>query len=139
MFRNILLPMDLSDRHGAALKVAAELVGQSAGGVTLLHVIETIAGLPIEEEKDFYQRLEKTAHKQLKQLEAELTTRNIPCRLEVRLGNRVAETVRFAKESASDLIVLTAPQLDPDNPAAGWGSLSYKVSFFAPCPVLLVK
>jgi hypothetical protein len=37
------------------------------------------------------------------------------------------------------MIVLTAPRLDPNNPGASWGSLSYKISMLASCPVLLVK
>jgi hypothetical protein len=35
--------------------------------------------------------------------------------------------------------VLTSPAVNPNNLAEGWGSLSFKVSVVAPCPVLLVK
>ncbi len=52
---------------------------------------------------------------------------------------RGPDIVRFAKEQGSEVIVLTAPHVDPAQPTAGWGSLSYKVGLFAPCPVLLVK
>jgi hypothetical protein len=48
MFKKILLPIDLTDRHGRVLVVAAELATQSGGEVILLHVIETIAGLAME-------------------------------------------------------------------------------------------
>jgi nucleotide-binding universal stress UspA family protein len=64
---------------------------------------------------------------------------HVSARSEVRFGNRVAEIVRYAAEVGSELIVLTAPPLVPTDPAAGWGSLSYKVSLCSPCPVLLVK
>jgi hypothetical protein len=39
----------------------------------------------------------------------------------------------------ADLIVLTAPRIDPDHPVAGWASLSFKISLLAECPILLVK
>jgi hypothetical protein len=35
--------------------------------------------------------------------------------------------------------VLTAPRVTPKDLETGWGSLSYKVGIFSPCPVLLVK
>jgi nucleotide-binding universal stress UspA family protein len=68
MFKKILLPVDLTDKHGPALDLAADLAKQSGGGILLLHVIEVIAGLSMEEEKDFYGRLEKMARGHLKRL-----------------------------------------------------------------------
>jgi nucleotide-binding universal stress UspA family protein len=139
MFRKILLPVDRSDKHAPALNVASELAGQSAGEVLLLHVIEIISGLSLEEEKDFYRRLEKLARAHVQRLADELGRRKVSCRADVVFGNRVPEIVRYAREMGADLIVLTSPRLDLNNPAEGWGSLSYKVSLVAPCPVLLVK
>jgi nucleotide-binding universal stress UspA family protein len=138
MFRKLLLPVDLSDRHAAALQVAADLAGPS-GEVTLLHVVELIPGLPQEEERGFYDRLERAAVKHLDRLGTALTQRGVPWRQVVVLGNRAPDLVRHARESGADLIVLTAPPFDPAHPAAGWGSLSHKVGLLAPCPVLLVK
>ena len=139
MFKKILLPLDVSDRHGPALDAAADLAGPGGAEITLLHVIEVIAGLTMEEEKDFYRRLEKAARAKLAQLGDRLKPRNVAWRAEVLYGNRGAEVVRYARESGTDLIILTAPRFDPQNPAASWGGMSYKFSLFAPCPVLLVK
>jgi nucleotide-binding universal stress UspA family protein len=138
MFKKILLPLDVSDKHEQALNVAVELAGTS-GELTLLHVIEVIAGLTMEEEKDFYRRLEKAARNQLGKIGDRLKPRNIAWRAEVLYGNREAEIVRYARETGTSLILLTAPQFDPEKLAASLGSLSYKISLFAPCPVLLVK
>ena len=63
----------------------------------------------------------------------------MPWRAEVRSGTRAPDVVRYAGEVGADLIVLTAPRFDPEHPAAGWGSLSYKVGILSSCPVLLVK
>jgi nucleotide-binding universal stress UspA family protein len=139
MFQTILLPVDLSDRHGPALDAAVALARQSGGEVILLHVIEVIPGLSFEEEKDFYRRLEKAARSHLGQLSKVLTQAKARWRGEILYGCRGREIIRFADEIKADLIVLTAPRPDPSKPSASWGSLSYKVSVVAACPVLLVK
>lgn len=139
MFRKILLPIDQSNKHRQALEIASDLAGASVGEVILLHVIEVIPGLAFEEERDFYARLEKAARHHLEQQGERLQHRHIPWRAEILYGNRVAEIVRFAREGEVDLIILTSPQIDPQNLAAGWGSLSYRVGILASCPVLLVK
>jgi nucleotide-binding universal stress UspA family protein len=139
MFKKILVPLDLTDHHRKAVDVAAELARQGGGEVTLLHVIEVIPGLPMEEEKTFYDRLGRVGRKHLDKYGADLAERQVPWRAKVLFGNRAAEIAGFAKESGADLIVLTAPRPDPDKPAAGWGSMSLKVGVAAECPVLLVK
>jgi nucleotide-binding universal stress UspA family protein len=139
MFHKILLPVDLSDRNQPALDVAADLAVQSGGEITLLHVIEVIAGIPMEEDLAFYHRLEKAARKHLNRLGGLLKDRNATGHAEILFGPRGPKIVQYAQEKESDLIVLTAPRFDPNNLGVSWGSLSYKVSMLAPCPVLLVK
>lgn len=139
MFQRILLPLDLTDRHQRALDIAAEMATAGGGTIILLHVIETIPGLSLEEEKEFYARLERAARSHLDRWGKPLTKRNVAWQGEVRFGSRAAECVRSAQEVAADLILLIAPRLDPANPGAGWGSMSYKIGLLAPCPVLLVK
>jgi nucleotide-binding universal stress UspA family protein len=139
MFKKILSPVDLTDRHGAALKIAGELGEQSGGEIVLLHVIEVIRGLSLEEEREFYSRLERVARRHLAQLAEQLQARAGRVHAEVIYGERGPEIVRFAAASGVDLIVLTSPRLDPNQPSSGWGSLSYKIGMLCPCPVLLVK
>ena len=139
MFKRILLPIDLSDRHDRALEMAAELAGAQGGEVVLIHIIELIAGIPMEEERAFYHRLEKAAHAHLERLGDRLKQSNVAWRARVFFGHRVPEIVRHAEEMKADLVVLTSPPVDPNNLIAGMGSMSYKVGLFSPCPVLLVK
>jgi nucleotide-binding universal stress UspA family protein len=139
MFKKILLPVDLSNRHGPALEIGQNLARQNRAEIILLHVIELIAGLSMGEEKDFYQKLEKVAEARLKKLEARVGLRKVPHSRRILFGHRGPTIIKYAKELGADLIVLTAPQVDLRNPSAGWGSLSYKVSILARCPVLLVK
>jgi nucleotide-binding universal stress UspA family protein len=139
VFQQILVPVDLTDAHGRALDIAADLATQGGGQVTVLHVIELIAGLSHEEGKDFYGRLERKARQHVAGLAARLAARQVACRTEVAFGNRAVEILRHAQQHGTDLIVLTSHRIDPQQGAVGLGTLSHKVGILAPCPVLLVK
>jgi nucleotide-binding universal stress UspA family protein len=139
MFQKILLPIDLSDKHGQAVESATRLAGQNSGEVILLHVIEVIPGLSMEEEKPFYGRLEKLAASHLEKIGKLLKHKHVHWRSVIVFGNRGAETVRYARENDIDLIIVTCPHVDPEHLATGWGSLSHKIGLAATCPVLLVK
>ena len=138
MFRRILLPLDLSDRHRSTVDLAAGLAKQSGGEVVLLHVIEIIPGLRLDEERAFYGRLEKMAQKHLESVSRRLSERKVPCQCKVTYGQRAREVTDQADALAADLIVLTAPRIDAGNPS-GWGSLSWKIGVLCKCPLLLVK
>jgi nucleotide-binding universal stress UspA family protein len=139
MFKHILLPVDLTDKHAQALEAAAELATAAQGMVTLLHVIEEIQGVSRQDEKPFYERLERIAQRHLQTLGRVLDQRKIAWQAEVVCGRRAQDAVRVATERQIDLIILTSPRYAPDNPRQSWGSLSYPITFLAPCPVLLVR
>jgi len=139
MFKKILLPLDLTEKHQAALKMAAELAGQNHGEALLVHVVEVIPGLLGAEERGFYQRLEQVARAHLTRLAAMLTRKKVPVHTEIIVGQRVPEIVRFAAAKGVDLILLTSPTFQPEHPGAGLGSMAWKIGLVASCPVLLVK
>jgi universal stress protein A len=136
MFRKLLVPLDLTERHTAVLDVAAEMA-QADGEVALLHVIETIHGLSVDDEQSFFLQLERVAARHLEKHAALLKQQQVRCQSVVLKGNRAVEIARYANESGTDLILLTAPWFDPEQPTAGWGSMSYKVGLLAQC--LFVK
>ncbi len=139
MFRKILMPVDLTDRHQQALDITAQLANESAGEVTLLHVVEIVSGIWPQEEREFYDRIEQAARDHLAKLGRYLEERHVPRHEEVIFGSRAHEIVRYAMESGVDLIVLSSHRIDLENPSAGWGTVSYKVGILSQCPVLLVK
>lgn len=139
MFRKVLLPLDLTDKHGPALEAAADLAKPVNGSVELVHVIEVAAGLSLEEEASFYQRLERLARKHLEKWGQQLSQRGIVWRADVIFGARAPEIARAACEQQFDLVVLTAPRPTAESVGAGLASVSYRVSLLALCPVLLVK
>jgi nucleotide-binding universal stress UspA family protein len=139
MFRKILMPVDLTARHQAALDIAARLANESAAEVTLLHVVEIIPGSWPREEREFYDRIEQAARDHLATLGRHLEERHISRHEEVIFGDRAHEIVRYAMETGVDLIVLSSHRIDLQNLSAGWGTVSYKVGILSQCPVLLVK
>ena len=139
MFKNILVPVDLTDVHQPALDIAARLAQENDGEVILLHVVEVISEVWATEDREFYNRLEQLARDHLARLGHALEAHGVPRREEVVFGNRAPEIVRYAGEIGVDLIVLKSHRIDLENPAAGWGTVSYKVGILAKCPVLLVK
>lgn len=137
MFQRILVPVDLTDRHTPAIRIARDLAG-SNGAVALLHVIETL-DLPFEELEDFYQGLEAKAMDVLLEMAAPLREAGVAFDPNVRYGDRAEEILGFAAEDGADLILLLSHKVDLEDPGAGWTTLSYKVAIMAQCPVLLMK
>ncbi|GBD34972.1 TRAP-T-associated universal stress protein TeaD [bacterium HR36] len=139
VFRRILLPLDLTDKHDKALEIAASLAQLSGGEVTLLHVIELIPDLPREEQPDFYDALEKQARQHLQELARRLQEKQVPWHIVILYGQRADEVITYASENAMDLIVLSSHKVDLEKPLTGWATMSYKIGILAQCPVLLVK
>jgi nucleotide-binding universal stress UspA family protein len=138
MFRKILVPVDFTEKNEAALDSAAQIAGAD-GEIDLLHVIETIEHIDFKEMSDFYRGLETRATAKLFALEERLREKGVSAHHEVLFGKRAETIVRYAKERAADLMVLSSHQVDRDHPALGLGRLSYAVAIVARCPVLLVK
>ena len=139
MFQRILVPTDLTERAAKALDLALAL-GVSAGSrVILLHVIEPVRGLEIEEAKPFYQKLEEKAQRAMEEARLRLSKTQAEVVAEIVYGDRAEEIVRFAAAHKVDLIVLASHKITPSIGGRDWGTISYKVGILAQCPVLLVK
>jgi len=139
MFKRILVPVDLSEKSLAAVDVAYDFAAQTEAEVTLLHVIETIEHVAFEELKPFYERLEKSARKGLKEFSERFVTHKLRADIAVIYGHRSKEIVNYARDNRADLIVMASHRIDPDRPGHDWSSISYSVAILSPCPVLLVK
>ena len=138
MFRRILIPLDLSERHRHAVEAAARLADPSAL-LTLVHVIAEIEGVPPEELEDFYAALRARAEEVLQRRADELAARGLESRVEIIIGRRAGEILRIAEEEDQDLVVLASHRVDPGRPGGGLGTLSHQIALLAPCDVLLVR
>lgn len=140
MFKTLLVPLDLTDKHGPAVDRAVELAKASGGRIILAHVIETITGLSEDaEDRAFYERLDRLSRRHLEKIGATISERGVTWQLEIRYGPTARQIMELAQEQGADLIVLTAPHLNPANPTTGLASLSWRISLLSPCPILLVK
>ncbi len=139
MFKNILVPTDFLDNDQHALDIAVKLCSMDNGKISLLHVIEVIANTTFEEFEDFYGGLEKRSFKDLNAIVDRLDTSKTVVEPQVVYGNRTREIVRYAEQNQVDLIIMKSHKVDLDDRSQGWGTISYKVSIMAQCPVLLVK
>jgi nucleotide-binding universal stress UspA family protein len=138
MFTKILMPVDLSSDHQQVIDIVAEIAHQGQGEVTLFHVIELIPDMPLEEERHFYGQIESRARDHLAHLGQRFDAYQVPWRLEVVYGKRAPTILQHARETSTELIVLTADRIVPSTDT-GVGAVSYPVSFFTHCPVLLLK
>ena len=89
--------------------------------------------------KAFYSGLEKRSFKGLNNIINRLDITEAEVEPQVVYGNRTQEIVRYAKENNVDLIIMKSHKVDLEEPNQGWGTISYKVSILAQCPVMLVK
>jgi len=140
MFKNILVPTDLTKKSKKALEIAVEMaVSKDPHEVTLLHVIETIKDTAFEEFEGFYDKLKQRADKEMLEIAQNYKQANIIVKTRIEYGNRVREIVKFAHDNDVDLIVLSSHRLDKADPAQGWATISYRVGILAHCPVMMVK
>jgi universal stress protein A len=138
-FHHVLVPTDLTKRTDKALQLAANLTASDASRITLLHVIATIDGVPFDELKGFYQRLEQKARTAMTRFARRSHERLAPVESAVVYGRRAEEIVKYAAAHEVDLIVLASHRVNPSMENRDWGTISYKVGILAQCPVLLVK
>jgi nucleotide-binding universal stress UspA family protein len=119
--------------------MAVKLSAPSQGKIHLLHVIETLPGFSLEDEPEFYGRLEKRATEHLDSLSAPLREKGIRFEADVIYGARAKTIIEEALRLGADLLVIQSHRIDGERRGEGLGTLSHQVGLFAPCPVLLVR
>lgn len=138
MFDHIVVPLDLSQRNKRALATARALAERLGARVTLLHVVQKLARVPVGEMRAFYRRLTAMSERQLNRAAQEFAEAGIRVRIEVCTGDPAGEIVRRTRGGRADLIVMASHRIDPKHPR-GWGTTSYKVGILSQCAILLVK
>jgi nucleotide-binding universal stress UspA family protein len=139
LFQHILVPTDLTKRTERSLQLAATFASRGPARVTLFHVIEVVDGLPFEELRPFYDRMERRALATMNTFAQRIVNPPASAASAVAYGLRAEEIVKFAVANGVDLIVLASHRVNPSRVNRDWGTISYKVGILAQCPVLLVK
>jgi nucleotide-binding universal stress UspA family protein len=138
MFRNILVPTDLTEKSYKAIEIATGMGKGKPCNITLLHVVETLEDDEGDEFKEFYDKIAARAEKKLAKIARRYETDNIEIHTDIIYGKRVQEIVKYASSKGIDLIILSSHKLD-EMDSEGWATISYRVGIFAPCPVMMVK
>ncbi len=139
MFKHILVPIDLSDRNERTLRIAVELARITQSRVTLLHVIQSVAGVSTRELRNFYKTLEQRSQRTLARAAKRFVDAEVAIRAIVVIGNPASEILKAATARRVALIVMGSHRVRPGRPGRGLGATSYKVGIACPCPILLVK
>ncbi len=139
MYRNILIPVDLSEKGAVAVAAATDVADPKEASVTLLHVIETLQGVEYDELEAFYRRIKEKAEKTLGSWTDELSARGFEAAAEIVFGRRGPEILRYADERNVDLIVMTSQALDREHPSEDFGTLSHQLAALSRCSVLLAR
>src|SRR5262245_5492256 len=113
MFKKVLVPVDFTRRNERALQAAAALAGRPGSSLHLLHVIETLPGIPFSELKTFYQDLEERAGRKMQELGQRLGgRRRTKLTLDILYGKRPETIIEQALKLKIDLIVLSSHEID---------------------------
>jgi universal stress protein F len=139
MFRNILIPLDLSTKAQITVDTAVAVAQSDSPRVTLLHVIETIQDLAADEMEDFYRALRERATETLAHWADHLEQRGFQVQSEIVVGKRALEITHLAEELGCDLIILRSHRVDPDSPTGEIGTISHQVAVLSGCTVLMMK
>lgn len=137
-FQHVLVPLDFTEKNQAALEVAFEIAVHNHARITLLHVIEPLAGEDAET-RVFLSRLRQRAESELEARAQRFLSAGQQVEWKVIGGHRLEEIVRASVDRHADLVVMSSHPLDPARPAQSWNTLSYQVSVLCRCPILLVK
>jgi nucleotide-binding universal stress UspA family protein len=139
MFKHILVPIDLSHRNERTLRIAVGLTRITQSRVTLLHVIQGIAGVSTRELRSFYKTLEQRSQRTLARAAKRFVDTEVAVRAIVVIGDPAREIIKAATARKVALIVMGSHRVMPGRPGRGLGATSYKVGIACPCPILLVK
>jgi nucleotide-binding universal stress UspA family protein len=141
MFRNVMVPLDLSDKHSWRKALPAAVALCEAFGATL-SVITVVPefGLPMVGQffpEGYEEKLRQQAAKQLKALVAEQVPDAVPTRRIVAEGRIYREILKAAQTVQADLIVMGSHH--PELKDYLLGPNAAKVMRHADCSVMVVR
>jgi nucleotide-binding universal stress UspA family protein len=141
-YQHVLVPIDLINPDPIAIDAAFDLAMQNHAKITLLHIIESIHESEVERDEEidqFYAELETSVREKLTQLAKRFKDAQLTVHHEIVVGRPVRDIVRYSATHSVDLIVLRSDRVDPARPQEAMTKVSYHISMFCQCPVMLVK
>lgn len=139
MYDSILIPVDLSATNDRVLDRAMQLGTAGETNIFLLHVIEVLDDIPVDEDPEFYDELRENANTKIETWAGKLTEKGFSVTAEIQYGQQGQDIVATARDHDIDLVVMRSHVVDPDESREQVGTVSHQVALFAPCSVLLVR
>jgi nucleotide-binding universal stress UspA family protein len=127
----ILYCTDFSNNSEQARGYAISLAAEYGAELTFLHVAERVSDIARAE------AIIAERTQELDKMVSEAEHKSLNVRVAVRFGKPYEEIVRHATETQASLIIMTARGGDAMDRAV-FGSTTYRVIQFGPCPVLAV-
>ena len=141
MYRNILVPVDLSDKHSwrKALPTAIRLAETFEAK---LHLVTVVPGFPLPIVGQYFPddcepKLKEHAAKQLKEFASDQIPDAVPCRRIIAEGKVYQEILNAAKKIKADLIVMGSHR--PELKDFLLGPNAQKVVHHADCSVMVIR
>lgn len=142
MFTHILIPLDFNDIPDKPLQLGQELAKACGAKLTLLSVVDDsfpnpdLLALQLPW-ADYYRHLREAAQNTLEHLRKTLP-KELRIEVAVVRGKPAPAIAQFAKENACDLIIMATHGTSGLQQAI-LGSVTRRVMYLAPCPLMLVK
>ncbi|MFZ5805023.1 MAG: universal stress protein [Acidobacteriota bacterium] len=142
MFRHILVPLDFNDIAPQPVSIGAELAKACGAKLTLLSVVDDsfpnpdILSLQLPW-ADYYRHLREAAQSSLEEVRDTLP-KNLQVEVAIIRGKPAPAIARFAQENNCDLIIMATHGTSGLQQAI-LGSVTRRVMYLAPCPVMVVK
>lgn len=140
MFKNILVPIDIthSESSKMTLDAAAKLADASGASLTLLHVIADVPNLVVAQlPSDFAEKASADAIKQLEGVASGAGLKAGSFKTAVAHGSAYQEILEMARGIGADLVVIASHK--PELSDYLLGSVAAKVVRHAKCSVLVVR
>lgn len=139
MFTRILVGMDTSEAAGRALDVALDLAEKYQAEVRVLFVIALPEyGGTVGEVDEARDEGRKIIQPVLEQASAKARQRDIPCETKIYPGHPAETLINYAAQERCDLIVVGRRGSSAAKRFL-LGSVSTRITQYAPCHVLVVK
>ncbi|CAM2064299.1 Universal stress protein [Sulfidibacter corallicola] len=139
MFKHLLIPTDFSDVAEKGLNMALRFSEPGHTQITLLHVIESIAHLSEEENREFYDKLEDRSRTKMGEIAQALSEKGYEVVCRQVIGKRIEQIVGIAAELQVDGVVMGSRTMDLERPTLGLHSISHMVASLAQCTVILAR
>jgi universal stress protein A len=138
--KRMLVPVDFSERSGKAVRYALAFAAGAKAELLFVHIVEPYippADIVMVESAALESIALRTAKKYMRKLVAE-SEPVVSCKSEIRIGKPWVEIIKLAKETDTDLIVVST------HGRTGFahllmGSTAEQIVRHASCPVLVVR